>query len=273
MHLSRLSYALWIVTTGLAVWVCALAYRRGLYRRLPLFTAYLTLGVGTTAVRWVVYGVFGFGSWTAYDVAWITNASVLAARGLAIGELCFCLLGAYRGIWALTWRILLGVSCLFLLHAGLESAFRRYWLGTFVMALDRNLELMATAVLVALLLIGRYYTLEMDPLERAIALGLCTYSATAAIANSVLLQAFVTHLPSGHGYGVWIDHAQFWWNLAGGIATLGVLVMWAVVLRQPFPIVRPPPALLPVTAYRELSLAFNLKLRALDAHLQEMLEP
>jgi hypothetical protein len=273
MHLSRLNYAIWIVTAGLTVSVCALAYRRGLQRRLPLFTAYLTLLLAVTGVRWVVYGVFGFGSWTAYDTGWISNAILLAARGLAIGELCFCLLGAYRGIWALTWRILLGVSCLFLVHAGMESAFRRYWLGTFVMALDRDLELTATAVLVALLLIGRYYTLEMGQLERAIALGLCTFSATAAIANSLLLQAWATHPPIGHGYAVWIDHAQFWWNLAEGLALLGVLVMWAVILRQPFPIVRPPPALLPVTAYRELSLAFNLKLRALDAHLQEMLQP
>ena len=188
MHLSHLTYAIWIVTTGLQVSVCFLAYRRGLNRRLPLFTAYLTLAVIGTGVRWVVYGVFGFGSWTAYDVAWISNGILLAARGLAIGELCFCLLGAYRGIWALAWRILLGVSLLFLIYAGVESSLQRHWLGTFVMALDRDLELTATALLVALLLIGRYYTLEMDHLERAIALGLCAFSATAAIANSLMLQ-------------------------------------------------------------------------------------
>jgi hypothetical protein len=197
----------------------------------------------------------------------------LAARGLAIGELCFCLLGAYPGIWALTWRILLGVSLLFLLRAGLESAFRRYWLGTFVMALDRDLELTATAVLVALLLIGRYYTLEMDRLERVVALGLCAFSATAAIANSLMLQGLATHFPNWHSYRAWIDHAQFWWNLAQGLVEVGVLVLWTVTLRQPFPNVRPAPALLPATTYRELSEAFNLKLRTLDAHLLDMLEP
>jgi hypothetical protein len=221
----------------------------------------------------VLYPVFGFGSWIAYDVAWITNGILLAARGLAIGELCFCLLGAYRGIWALAWRILLGVSLLFLIHAGVDSAFQRSWLGTFVMSIDRNLELTATAVLVVLLLIGRYYTLEMDQLERAIAFGLCVFSATAAVANSLMLQAWTTHPPSWHGYGGWIDHAQFWWNLARGLSEVCALVMWAAALRRPFPTVRAAPTLLPVSAYRELSAAFNLKLRTLDAHLLEFLEP
>jgi len=221
----------------------------------------------------VVYGIFGFGSWTAYDAAWISNAVLLAARGLAIGELCFCLLGAYRGVWALARRILLGVSFVFLLHAGLESAFRRFWLGTFVMALDRDLELTATAVLVAMLLISRYYTLEMDQLERAIAAGLCIFSATAAIANALLMQGFATHLPSWHGYRAWIDHAQSRWNSAQGLATVCILVLWAAVLRQQFPTVRPAPVLLPFSAYREHSEASNITLRALDARLLEMLEP
>jgi hypothetical protein len=273
MHLSHLAYAIWIVTTGLDVSVCAVACWRGLWRRLPLFTAYLTLAVVTTGVRWVVYGVFGFGSWTAYDAAWISNGVMLAALGLAIGELCFRLLGAYRGVWALAWRILLGVSFLFLVHAGVESAFRRAWLGTFVMCLDRDLQLTATAVLVVLLLIGRYYTLEIDQVERAITAGLCILSATAATSNALMMEGLATHPRSSVGYLAWIDHAQFWWNLFQDLVAVGVLAMWFVTLRQPFPAVRRAPTLVPVSAYRELSAALNLKLRALDARLLELLGP
>src|ERR1700690_1624187 len=118
MHLSHLNYALWVVTTGLDALVCALAYRRALYRRLPFFTAYLTLGIASTALMWVIYGVFGFGSWTAYDTAWTSTAILLAARALVVVELCSHILRAYRGIWALSWRLLAIVLILFLIHAG-----------------------------------------------------------------------------------------------------------------------------------------------------------
>ena len=54
MHLSHLNYAIWIVTTGLEVLVCALAYRCGLQRRLPFFTAYLTVLVASEGLVWAV---------------------------------------------------------------------------------------------------------------------------------------------------------------------------------------------------------------------------
>jgi hypothetical protein len=272
MHISHLNYALWIVTTGLEVLVCAEAYRIRLFRTLPFFTAYVTLALVSTCVRWLVYPLFGFGSWTAYDVAWITNAIMLAARGLAIGELCFRLLRAYRGIWALAWRILLVVSAVLLLHAAIETASRPYWLNTFVIALDRDLEIVATGVLIALLLIGRYYTLEMDSLERRIAAGLCVYSVTRVMTSAAMVQGIATHLPSWAGYHAWLEHAQSWWNSAQGVAQACVLVVWAVALRKPVPFARQTPALLPESTYRELSPAINFRLRALNTRLLELLK-
>src|ERR1700690_2587115 len=132
MQLSHLNYAVWIVSSGMEVLVCALAYWRGLQNRLPFFTAYLTALVLWDGLGWIVYRVYGFGSFAAYEVAWITIGILLAARGLAVGELSFRLLRVYPGIWALAWRILLAVSFVFLLHAAIESASRPYWLGTFV---------------------------------------------------------------------------------------------------------------------------------------------
>ncbi len=272
MHLNHLNYAIWVVTSALEVLVCALAYRNGLRRRLPFFTAYLSLMVAATGSLWVIYHVFGFGSWTAYDAAWIARAILLAAWGLAIGELCFRLLRAYPGIWALAWRILLAVSFLFLFHAAYESAARPYRLDTFVLALERDLELMATGVLISLLLIGRYYTLEMDSLERSIAIGLCVYSVARVITTAMMFQAAETHLPGWLGYRAWLDHAQTWWNSAPGLALGGVLLLWAVALRKPIPAVGLAAVLLPASAYRELSPAVNFRLRTFNARLLELLK-
>ena len=273
MQLSHLSYAIWIVTTGLEVLVCALIYRRGLYRKLPFFAAYLTLLVASEGLAWAVYGVFGFGSWTAYDYGWIAHAILLAARGLAIAELCFRMLRSYPGIWALAWRILLAVSFVFLLHAAVESASRPYWLGTFVLALDRDLELTATGVLIVLLLIGRYYTLEMNSLERRIAGGLCFLSVVVVMTNAVMVQAMARHLTSWLAYAAWMADAQTWWNSARGLAAVSVLAMWALALRKPIAAERPAPVLLPDSAYRELSPALNFRLRALNTRLLELLKP
>jgi hypothetical protein len=272
MHLTYLNYVLWILTTALEVLVCALAYRRGLYRSLPFFTAYLTLMVAATGFLWVIYRAFGFASWAAYDSGWITHAILLAARGLAVGELCLRLLRSYPGIWALAWRILLGVSLVFLLHAAVESASQPYWLGTFVLALDRDLELAATGVLIALLLIGRYYTLQMDSIERRIAGGLCVMSVVIVITNGLMFQAAVAHPSSWLGYHAWLAHAQIWWNSVQGLAGACVLLVWFVALRQPVPAVRPAPVLLPASAYRELSPAVNFRLRAMNARLAELLK-
>ena len=272
MHLSHLNYAIWIVTTGLEVLVCALAYRCGLQRRLPFFTAYLTVLVASEGLVWAVYHLLGYESWAAYDAAWSMHAILLAARGLAIAELCFRLLRSYAGIWALAWRILLIVAFVFLLHAAIESASRPYWLNTFVMALDRDLELSATGVLIALLLIGRYYTLEMNSLERRIAAGLCVYSVVRVMTNAVMLQAIARHLPSSIDYSAWTQHAQTWWNTAQGLASACVLAVWAVALRHPVLATRPAPALLPAAAYRELSPAVNFRLRALNTRLLELLK-
>jgi hypothetical protein len=272
MQLSHLNYAIWAVTTGLEVLVCALIYRRGLYRRLPFFAAYLTVLVASEGLGWAVYSVFGFGSWAAYDAAWTIHAILLAALGLAIGELCSRMLRAYPGIWALAWRILTAVGFLFLVHAAVESASRPYWLGTFVLALERDLELTATGVLFALLLIGRYYTLEMNSLERRIAGGLCFLLVVVVMTNAVMVQAMARHLTSRLAYAAWMADAQTWWNSAQGLAAMCVLVMWALALRKPIPAERPAPVLLPDSAYRELSPAVNFRLRALNTRLLELLK-
>jgi hypothetical protein len=273
MHLTPLNYALWLVVTSFEVIVCALAYWFGLYRTLPFFTGFLTVLVAQTGFLWVVYRKFGFGSWAAYDAAWGANALMLVAQALVIGELCYCLLRAYPGIWALARLILVAVAFLFVLNAALVAAYRTYWLDTFVLRLDRDLNLASVGVLVTLLLIGRYYQLELDPLERRVAAGLCVWSVVMTITNAFMAQAAATHLPSWHGYYYWLNQIYTWWYSARAIPVLCVLIAWALALRQPVPAARPAPVLLPASAYGDLSPDVNLRLRALNMRLMELLKP
>jgi hypothetical protein len=242
-------------------------------KTLPFFTGYLTSLVLSTIFVWFVYRTFDFGSWTAYETAWITSGIVLVARGLAIGELCFCVLRVHPGIWALAKIILLAVSFLFLLHAGFESLSRPYWLGTFVLSLDRDLELSATAALIVLLMIGRYYQLELNRLGRRIAAGLCITSVSVLTSDAEMAWAFASHPPSWPGYVACMGRTQVWWYAFRSLPADCALIMWIDVLREPGSTTRSSPALLPASAYRELSPAVNARLRALDARLLELFGP
>jgi hypothetical protein len=70
-----------------------------------------------------------------------------------------------------------------------------------------------------------------------------------------------------------IDHVNGVWNIVYVSATLVTLGMWCFVLRKPLPEPSRVPVLLPTEVYQELSPAVNLRLRAFNDRLQEMLKP
>ena len=70
---------------------------------------------------WLTYETFGFHSLAGYYAYWSSLLLNAGARSLAIAELCRYKLRAYRGIWALVWRVLGGVSMLFLVHAAIDA--------------------------------------------------------------------------------------------------------------------------------------------------------
>src|SRR5574341_717666 len=101
MHLTLGNYLLGAASTLLEVLVCALAIRRKLYLRLPLFTAYLTLMAVREISLWWVYLGPGYESSFNFHYFWVTQAILLAARGVAIAELAWRALCEYRGVWSL----------------------------------------------------------------------------------------------------------------------------------------------------------------------------
>src|SRR5437773_8714140 len=94
--------------------LCLLVLNRNT-RSFPYFGAYLLANLTKAVVLQLAYGAWGEGSWATYCVAWGSEAVVACLRALAVAELCRRLLGHYRGIWSLAWRVL--VSCVVLIVA------------------------------------------------------------------------------------------------------------------------------------------------------------
>jgi hypothetical protein len=259
MHLTLGDYLLSGTSLLLDVVVCAFAFRRRLYLRLPLFTSYMTLLVTRTLILWWFYLGPGYNSHVTFYYYWVTQSILLAARAAAIAEIAWRTLRGYRGIWALGWRLLGGVALLLLVHAALDARGHSAWIATFLVTAERDLELAVVGVLVLMLVICRYYGIRLEPVQQMVALGMGFYSAIQAFNNSVL-QAW---LPGN--FQVWSDIRV--------VSFLVAQAIWVAALWRPLPVVTHAPALLPQTVYDELSPQMNYRLRVLNQRLLELLRP
>ncbi len=258
MQLTASDQALWGVGTLIEVVLCVLIVRRGLYRRLPFFSGYLALILACGALNRWAYHKWGYSSWTAWYFAWITQGVALLARGLAVAELCWSSLRAYRGIWALAWRLLLGIAVLLLLSATVDARGSTRWIVGFMLTAERGLELAAAVILLSLLLISGYYRIRLEPAQRMIVLGLCFYSSVQVLNNSFVREWLTQYIP--------------WWNGVHLVSFQVALVIWWLALRKPLPTVAPAPALLPQKVYDKFSPQVNYRLRVLNQRLLELLK-
>jgi hypothetical protein len=78
---------------------CFVAYRR-VYRYLPMFAGYAVLLFGRAAFIYWVYAATGYRSNFSFYSFWTTEAALLVARGLAIGELAWSTSRLYPGFRA-----------------------------------------------------------------------------------------------------------------------------------------------------------------------------
>lgn len=258
MHLTPTGYLLWAASTLLGVGVCAFAFCRRLYLRLPLFTAYLTFLVGRTLILWWFYLGPGYGSRVSFYYFWVTQGILLAARGAAVAELAWRGLREYRGVWALGWRLLCFIGLVLLFHAAIDAGGNASFLVAFIVTAERDLELAVVGILVLLLAVGRYYRILLDPVHRMVALGLGFYSAVQMLNNG---------LPR-----VWQTLYFDWWNVIRLTSFQVALVIWLLPLLRPLPKAAPAPALLPQSFYDELSPQVNYRLRILNQRLLEILK-
>ncbi len=258
MQLSPTTYLLWSTTTLLAVVVCAFAFYRRLFAWLPFFTSYLGLLLVRDLVLWSVYLGFGYSSAYAFYYFWLSQALLLSARGAAVAELAWRALREYRGIWGFGWRLLSLLALVLLVIAAWDAGGNVHWVPSFILALERGLEFVVAGVLLALLLLGGYYGMPLEPVQRSVALGLCFYSTFQVLNNTLLRQWLRQYFELGNDLRV---------------ASTGVaLVIWLVALLKPLTAARPAPVLLSQQVYDQVSPRVNYRLRALNQKLLEMFE-
>src|SRR6267142_1215012 len=108
---------LWGLTILLEAGLLVLLLYRKNHRAFPFFFTYVLMAFLESIVLMVSYRLWGFSSSNAVRIAWGTQGLVILGRALAVAEICRRVLGRYRGIWALAWRMLLASAALVLVYA------------------------------------------------------------------------------------------------------------------------------------------------------------
>jgi hypothetical protein len=269
-------------TVGFEILLCVLVFLRNLQRRLPFFTAYATFLLVCMFGQTLFYHHFGFRSAASYNAYWFTASMIVIARAFAIGELCRYELRAYEGIWALTWRALALLAVFFLGQAAVDAWGQVGEIGIYGLTIERDIGISSVVIVVALLLIRNYYGLTLDPLHKRIAVGMCLVSVIGVMNNTILRGAltgplvmwlFGRYASSWPGLRPQVESAFGWWASIRASGDILSICIWCYALRKPLPAPAKEPVLLPAEVYRELSPAVNLRLRAFNDRLLEMLKP
>jgi hypothetical protein len=268
-------------TLTFQILLAVFVYLRNLQRRLPFFTAYATLALACMIVIGLIYRFFGFRSLTSYYTYWIIVGVDMVARCLVVAELCWYRLREYRGIWAFAWRLLIPLTLLFLGHAALDAWGQPNRFIIYSLTIERDINIASVAILTCLLLIRNYYGLPLEPLYRLIAVGLFFYCIIDIVNTTVLMDQFTGSLFSWFS----IDHMSLWpalrpqiermqslWTTIRFSSYMISMSIWCFALRKPLPAMAKDPELLPVEVYQEFSPALNMRLRAFNDRLLEMLK-
>lgn len=257
MQFSLSDALLWAASTTAQVLATVLVFHRGLYRRLPFFTAYVVSVTFRGALLWWVYRGWGFDSKQAFYAYWLTQSLLLLTRGLVIAELCWTVLRGYRGIWELARRLLWGALFLLVANAALTTEFGSTWIAPFIVTAKRGLELAGVSIIAALLAICRYYRIPVQPPVKMLLAGLAIFSA-AQVINDSLMQR-------------WMLAYFAWWSHIHSISFTAMIVIWCLALRKPLPELQPAPVLLEQRVYDELTPQVSYRLRELNTRLLELL--
>ena len=262
--------------------LCGFVFIRKVQRILPLFAIYtcvlLICGVGL----WLIYEYFGISSLISYYAYWISILLNATARSFAIAELCRYGLRAYRGIWALVWRVLTATSIFLMAHAAMDARGLPNKVAIYGATLDRDLALASIVILAVLLLIRKYYGVALDPLQRAIAIGICLICAVDVVGNTILRNLYTGYLSSwffASQRALWpalrpqVERVSDMWSTVHLFCFMFSMGIWCFALRKPVPAPSESPVLLPVEVYREMSPAINMRLSAFNSRMVELLKP
>lgn len=247
---------LWELSVAIQVVVCTVLFLKGNFRRVPFFTAYVIGNICQALVFYVAYTQLGYTSRSAALIAWWSQCIAQLLRVLAITEVLRLILKAYRGIWALGWRVLL-LAFVAVFSVALIGSWRN--LSWAVLLADRGFHLAFGAALVACVLLVHYYLIPIHPVYRALLGGFCFYSCMVVVANTVGGMLFAQGNPN----------FQMIWQLVTVGAFVVVVAVWAAVLGKPLPEpwqqVTPTPEA--ARTYWDMSPRINERLRRLNEQL------
>ena len=269
-------------TVTFEVLLCLLVYVRHLQRRLPFFTLYVTVFSACSIALGLIYHFFGFRSVASYYGYWINEGIDVIGRSLIVAELCWYRLREYRGIWAFTRGSLILLTALFLGHAALDAWGQPNRFFIYSLTFERDINVASVTILTCLLLIRNYYGLPLEPLYRLIAVGLCFYciidivnsTAHLDLLTGYLFPWFSTdHMPLWPALRPQVERMQNLWGTVRVSAFMISMGIWCFALRKPLPAPPEGPVLLPAEVYQEISTTVNLRLRAFNERLLEMLKP
>lgn len=254
MDFTKIVSYLWGASILVELVVCVLLFLRGYFRRLPFFTAYIILNLCQAIFLYVVYHRPDPNSHITYYVAWSSEAVTLVARLCATVEVLRLVLRQYRGIWALTWRLLALICPMVLIFVALESRQDAFWI---VIEADRGYHLVFAVALILCLAIMHYYPIAVEPSYKTLLSGLCWYSCAKILINS-LLEGFL--------YQQQAQYSPIWQTLAM-TSYLAVLLLWTSALAYPLPAVQKQPAMLADSVYSNFSVEINRRLRTINRQL------
>jgi hypothetical protein len=256
MPLSPADYVVWAAGTVLRLVLCTLILRHRAYRQIPFFSAFVFLATVRTLALWWIYHDPDIEAGIVFNVYWATQMLQVASRGLAAGEICWLVLRAYPGIWALTWRLLAGVGGALVVFALLGALEETRWVPPVVLRAERGLELAVIGLLVALFAVTRYYGIRVAPVVKYLALGLGVHAVIQSLNNSLFQMS---------------ANFEAWW---GGIRVMSLnlaLFVWILGLRQPIALPARPTAQLYSEPYEQWAPQVSHRLRELNERLLGML--
>lgn len=248
--LERVLWGLSIVLK--AALVCLLLYRKN-HQVFPFFFVYALLNLFHSLALFESYRVWGFSSALSFKIVWGTQSVVSVTRALAVVEVCRRVLAKYAGIWAVAWRVFLGMAIMVLVYS--LAVGEHSWRLAVVIA-DRGFELAMAAAVLGLFLFIRCYEVAIEPTVRLLAIGFFLYSCFSVLNDTILER--------------WLIHYITLWNVLGTVSFLATLLLWSWALRQAQPQATTAPEVLSASFYRTLAPEINSRLKALNEQLSHL---
>jgi hypothetical protein len=243
----------WGLATLLTLFLLGRIFIFGQYRVYPLLATYLCLNLFQTAVGVFLYQWVGFASMSAYRIGWTTQAVVVVARAFAAAEVCHQILGKFKGVWAMSARMLV-VGGILVLSAALYFGRNGYQFA--VITVEMGLESFIATWIVGLFWFARYYEVQIPTATGLVGLGLGVNSCFK-ILNDVVFERFVKSYLTA-------------WNHASSLVFVAVLVIWIWGLRRPLTEQVSEPRLRPAHVYQTLMPEVNRELIELNDQLSRL---